>query len=658
MLRQRRLSLPPALVAAALVEEVGALGAPGDEWGAAAGGAWRYRKAAGDGRAASRAALPGRRRPLFALLSRAGPLLLGLALLAGLALSALVGGRNGKPAPHGPPHAAPHGGGRPRGSPTGLRRGFAGQQAAGAAWAPEAPRQPEAAAPVAAAQTLSNGSADAPSYRAPPDYLPFSILPLPDAVSRRSPGVDVAVAAELLPPGGPYALVHSAGNPATVALQSSPPFLTLPLSAYAPDAANPDRAPFAPLVPLRSSLRYLRGTAAYPVVDRGPVDDAFFPRLPDASTPVTPVTPSGVAVAYILLCHDLDSALGAGEFMDAVYTHPNLTRFYVHLDAKAAPAALLALHGIAARFPAGAANLVYPRVRVDWGAASMVRAELLALRAAETSWAGWRFAVVASGTSYPSQPPCEREKWLSRLDPRANIVFYDRPWKVCRWGSTRADEHCKKQRGRCLDPSCSTMSHTPGGAPVYKGPQWVLLSREFAYFAANSHRSRLWLAYFESGSHASDEMFFPTLLMDSPFNGTSQLAPGPFIHVVWNSERRNGCLSRRSTAPWGWSPCTLGTNDLPGVVRSRAQFARKFAAGDPAKRVLRGVWARACAGEPVGDLLAGLPDPGRDDGFALPWTWRERAYQARNLVIWGFDSARDAVLGWWDQAGMRWRGEA
>lgn len=492
---------------------------------------------------------------------------------------------------------------------------------------------------------------------------PWSLSIPDDHLPVRSDGLPVAqTTAFVIPRGGPYTYVrHSHSIREDVGrdglqVQSRPPFQTLPSDAYQPHVANVDRAPYAPVIPLKDTFHYLR---TRPV-----------PRHVGGAPGASPVTGpqagieghGGIAVAYVLLCHDMDSVAGAGEFMDAVYTHPNLTRFFVHLDAKAGTDVLIALHSIVVKYPRDAAIIVYPRMRVEWGAVSMVKAELLALKAAETMWAEWDFAIVVSGTSFPVQSVCERERWLASLDPRTNLVFYEGPWKVCHWGATSWDEHCKKQRGRCLDKECTRMSHTPDNGVVYKGPQWVLLSREFAFYAANSHHSRRWVEYFEDGSHASDEMFFPTLLMNSPFremaqlpakgqNGVSKPLSG-MIYVFWNSWRRNGCRSYRSSAPWGWSPCLLGNNDLHDLARSDKQFARKFRAGDPVKERLRRLWRRTCPLEtPLGDMarredtdpLANVVEV--DDNFSLPWSWKDRAYQMRNLVIWAFDGTRDWILG-------------
>lgn len=278
----------------------------------------------------------------------------------------------------------------------------------------------------------------------------------------------VAVAqttAFVIPRGGPYTFVRHHHWPRGAAhegfrVQSHPPFLTLPSDAYQPHMANADRPPYAPVVPLRDTFAYLRARSVPPISADAM---AATVKTQNGSLPAETVpakasgSPTGrsfdVGVAYILLCHDMDSVAGAGEFMEAVYTHPNLTRFFVHLDAKAGTDVLVALHSIVVKYPRDAAIIVYPRLRVDWGGVSMVKAELMALKAAENLWADWKFAVIASGTSFPIKSVCEREKWLESLDPRSNLVFYEDPWKVCHWGATSWDEHCKKQRGRLVSDS-------------------------------------------------------------------------------------------------------------------------------------------------------------------------------------------------------------
>ncbi|KAI9030439.1 core-2/I-branching enzyme-domain-containing protein [Hyaloraphidium curvatum] len=397
---------------------------------------------------------------------------------------------------------------------------------------------------------------------------------------------------------------------------------------------------------------------------------------------------SRTAVAYIVLCHDVDSVRGAAELFEALYTSPSRTRFYVHIDLDAPAAAVALLKDVVARYPPDVAVMV-PRIKVGWADVTMVDAELSALRAAFESWDRWSRAVVLSGTAYPIKSSCERERWLRDTDPRVNLVHYEKLWKICEWGDPGRGEHCKKTRARCEDVECTRMSKTPGNGVVYKGPQWVMVSRPFSEYVLEHPLPRAWLEFFRSFSEGPDEMYFPTVLMNGPAefrewasvgtprgthrwdrlppfaeqeaSGTAEvpadaglppagghpphasnhshiLRTPALMYTLWNSARRLGCPSYPSDSPWGWSPCWLGREDFPDLVRSDRQFARKMRAGEGVKRWLAAVWNATCTSG--GELGA---DPGPDpflEGFRAARTHK------RDLA------ASEAALGAYAYTGM------
>jgi hypothetical protein len=371
------------------------------------------------------------------------------------------------------------------------------------------------------------------------------------------------------------------------------------------------------------------------------------------------------AVAYIVLCHDEESVRGASELIQALYTSPSLTRFYVHIDLDAPHRAFEAVGDMLSRYPVEAAVMV-PRIKVGWADVTMVDSELSALRTASEKWPGWSRAIILSGTAYPIKSACERDKWLRETDPRMNLVHYEKLWKICEWGDPGTGEHCKKTRGRCMDMGCTKMTATPDNGVVYKGPQWVMFSRPFAEYVLTAELPKLWLDFFRGYSQGADEMYFPTVLMNGPdeyrrwasvgtprgtlrwdkldpfieeeANGTAQvpsdagnvdkeslavvpdgnlhprvLRTSALMYTLWNSARRLGCPSYISDSPRGWSPCWLGREDFPDLVRSDRQFARKMRPGEGAKFWLDQMWNRTCPSDV--ELLEEVDPLGFVEGF-------------------------------------------
>lgn len=441
---------------------------------------------------------------------------------------------------------------------------------------------------------------------------------------------------------------------AAVALAAAAAFAALLLLAGGADARGQ-----TPLGAHRSPAQHSQHP---PGRDAQPLGGAHRLRTePERATPASPhpVLREGLnpaAVAYVVLAHDMDSVKGTAELLEALYISPALTRFYVHIDLDAWEEAVKLLRQVLAQYPPEVAVMV-PRIKVGWADVTMVDAELSALRAADAAWAGWSRAIILSGTAYPIKSKCQRQKWFRDTDPRVNLVNYEKLWKICEWGDPGTGEHCKKTRGRCMDRDCTRMTNTPNNGVVYKGPQWIMLSRPFSEYVLTAALPRLWLDFFRNFSEGPDEMYFPTVLMNGPEeyrrwtsvgtprgtrwwdhlapfiedskNGTAMVpndagnpkeakrkhSEGPehrvlrtpaLMYTLWNSARRLGCPSYASDSPWGWSPCWLGRDDFPDLVRSDRQFARKMRSGEGVKFWLNQLWNRTC---PAGKSMDEDLDP-------------------------------------------------
>lgn len=77
----------------------------------------------------------------------------------------------------------------------------------------------------------------------------------------------------------------------------------------------------------------------------------------------------------------------------------------------------------------------------------------------------------------------------------------------------------------------------PVGIKKYQhGAQWFMISREFSYYALFSDLSRN-LMMFMANTYVPDEMFFQTLLYNSPFKNDTLTTQ----KYVWRHEKWFGC---------------------------------------------------------------------------------------------------------------------
>jgi hypothetical protein len=125
---------------------------------------------------------------------------------------------------------------------------------------------------------------------------------------------------------------------------------------------------------------------------------------------------------------------------------------------------------------------------------------------------------------------------------------------------------------------CTRYWHTPDEDVVWKGVQWVVLSYEFAEYVVMHEKAGRWIKFL-AGSFGSDETFFPSVLLGSPFKDTS-IDQFHFMYTVWSTL---GCQSYKPERAYGNSPCFLGEQDVPNVKKAMEKsylFARKFKADE------------------------------------------------------------------------------
>lgn len=272
-------------------------------------------------------------------------------------------------------------------------------------------------------------------------------------------------------------------------------------------------------------------------------------------------------IAYCILCHKYTPVLA--ELVHQLDTPGN--ELFIHVDGKTSLKAFAPL-------PKGKRiHLIRPRVKIYWGDFGMVEASLRLFAATRDK--GFRYVVLISGDTLPLRPANEiREILRSAYAEKQEFVAID---------SALTEEAADRIRRRRFYPDKSTFlrrmkrfamkrcmrtqnPYFDKLPPLKKGSQWIAITDRmrdcaFDYLASHPHFCRA----FRYG-HAADELFFQTLICDTPF--ASRNTGCSLVYTDWSQ-------------PGGAHPALFSTTDLPRLsalnrewkaMRYPPLFARKF----------------------------------------------------------------------------------
>ncbi len=236
---------------------------------------------------------------------------------------------------------------------------------------------------------------------------------------------------------------------------------------------------------------------------------------------------------------------------------------YVHLDAKGA----IAPHEV---HPT--ARLVEDRVAVHWGCFSQVEATLNSLRQIVAEAPVFDKVLFLSAQDFPllSNPALKaaldrlrgkelldtvaigREPGQWAADYRYRYFYRDDAGKAARLACSLANRAMR---------ACGLTRHMPGGLKPHGGSSWWALSRDcVAALLARIDREPGLLRFFRSVS-CPDEMFFQTLVMNSPF--AEHVLAENFRYIQWPEQGAR-------------NPKVLDEHDFERIAASRAHFCRKI----------------------------------------------------------------------------------
>ena len=264
-------------------------------------------------------------------------------------------------------------------------------------------------------------------------------------------------------------------------------------------------------------------------------------------------------IAFCVLCHKYTPVLA--ELVHQLDAPGN--GLFIHVDGKADIGAFAALG------KTGRVCFVEPRTKVYWGGFGMVESTLRLFSA--TRDGGFRYVVLISGDTLPLYP-AETIRTVLR-------EAYDRGRQFISANPSITPEEADRIRRRrfCPDKStfarrllriamkCTMRADNPFFdrlPPLEKGSQWIAITdriRDFIFDYLAAHPD--FIPAFRY-SHAADELFFHTLLGDSPFAGHN--ANYSLVHADWSHP--------------GAHPKTLSTSDLSqlSVLKSRGGEIPRF----------------------------------------------------------------------------------
>jgi hypothetical protein len=258
-------------------------------------------------------------------------------------------------------------------------------------------------------------------------------------------------------------------------------------------------------------------------------------------------------VAYIVLCHKEPDQVArlVGRLTD------ESSRIWLHVDARADDVARC----LRTRLTKLKNVSFTTRTRVYWGSWNVVRATLIALRAAAGS--GWPFdyAILLSGQDYPVVGPAQIRERLEAAGGKSFIDCRDleATWPLAFNRTVQRHMTVPSYGLRRLD--WLPARRPPHAARLYGGSTWWALSHACVDYLLDPSSPSRALARYMRASACPDEAFFQTALMNS--DQATCIENWCPTYVDW----RPSDLSH---------PATLTSDDFEAIIGSGCLLARKF----------------------------------------------------------------------------------
>jgi Core-2/I-Branching enzyme len=282
-------------------------------------------------------------------------------------------------------------------------------------------------------------------------------------------------------------------------------------------------------------------------------------------------------IAYIILAHKEPEQL-----IRLVHRlNPEKNSFFIHIDKRVDNAIYNEMKNGLDHF----SNVYFlKRHRCFWGDFSLVKATIEGIDALDRK-VPFDWLILLSGQDYPIKSNLQIDRFLENNQGISFIEYFPLPNFKDDWGDENGGldriEYWNfvlfNRRFRFTDKplDCSRefliplpawpllfakKRQFPKGLNPYGGGEWWCLPRECIEYIHNFiHQNRSFVRFFHH-VHIPDEIFFQTIILNSPFKGS--VVNDHLRYIEWSPKRED--------------PAILGKDDFGEFICSSSLFARKF----------------------------------------------------------------------------------
>jgi len=261
-------------------------------------------------------------------------------------------------------------------------------------------------------------------------------------------------------------------------------------------------------------------------------------------------------IAHLLLTHTYNAQL---ERLVRALAHTDAD-IYIHVDLKTPIGPFEQMQHITQVY------FVQRRVKVYWGAFSIVQATLNGFAEIIATGRGYGYINLLSGQDYPLKPAETIHEFFSQNPGKAFMEYYmvNEVWteaitRVTQYHLTNynfAGKYAVQKWMNKLLPA----RKMPYKLIAVGRSQWFSIAPELAQYILDYIKTHNRIVRFFKLSWAPDELFFQTILYNSPHR--DKMVNDNLRYIDWSEGKA--------------SPKTLSTEDLPRLIESGKLYARKL----------------------------------------------------------------------------------
>jgi len=262
-------------------------------------------------------------------------------------------------------------------------------------------------------------------------------------------------------------------------------------------------------------------------------------------------------IVYIILAHQYPTQL----LRLITQLDSNGASFFVHVDQKTEELVYQEMAASLQTFP----NVHFlRRHKVYWGDFSQISATLEGLHALFSNDIAFDYVKILTGQCYPLKSTAQIKNMLAENNGQSFIEYFPLPYKGWEKGGEknggldRVTYWYIQILGRRL--RLPVKRALPNGVKPFGGSAYWCLSRECAQFVYEFIKKKPSLMNFFKFVNLPDEIFFQTIILNSPFQKKIINDDLTYTEWVWNSP----------------NPKILDTNSFEALAVSSCLFARKF----------------------------------------------------------------------------------